>query len=84
MIVSYFTLQFEILEYYIYVVEPLFTGYQDKFIPLAELLKLDLDYFKKHRLFQNLVIIVKSLHALGKELLNRIQIFRRTSFGIMS
>lgn len=54
-----------LLEYYIYVVEPWFTGYQDKFIPLSDLLKLDLDYMKKHRLFQNLVIIVKSLHTLG-------------------
>ena len=84
MIVTQISLQFEFLEYYIYVVEPLFSGFQDKFVPLSELLKLDLDYFKKHRLFQNLVIIVKSLHALGKIINDKPDFNRRTTFGIMS
>ena len=54
--------------YYLYVVEPAFSSYQDKFIQLSHLLKLDMDYLKKQRLFQNLIIMVKSLHSLGNQL----------------
>ncbi len=49
-----------------YVVEPLYSDLNDKFIPLNQVLENDISFAKKHRLFQNLVIIVKSLHELGE------------------
>lgn len=55
----------KIVEYFIYIVEPWMQNNDDKFVPLSRLLKTDISYIKKHRLFQNLIIIVKSLHELG-------------------
>lgn len=54
-----------LIAYFIYIIEPWFSGYDNKFVPLFEFLKLDMTFAKKHRLFQNLIIIVKSLHELG-------------------
>jgi len=73
------------LEYFLYVVEPLFTGDDSKFVPLSHVLKTNISNAKKYRLFQNLVIIVKSLHELGISLLKFLLDFKRgSSYGIMS
>ena len=53
------------LAYYLYIVEPWFKRSNSKFVPLSHVLQTNISNAKKHRLFQNLVIIVKSLHELG-------------------
>jgi len=69
-------IKLKILEHFLYVVEPLFTDMNNKFIPLAQVLETNISFAKKHRLFQNLVIIIKSLHELGIGLLELGKIFK--------
>ncbi len=48
------------LEYYLYIVEPWFTnGHESKFIPMSHVLQSKVSNAKKHKLFHNLVVIVK-------------------------
>ncbi len=62
-IVSIFPLTYlPITAYYLYIVEPAFSSYQDKFIQLSNLLKLNLDREKKLLLFKNLTKVLNTLH----------------------